>query len=781
MGVVYKAHDTLLDRFVALKFLPAHVSVNEETKARFLQEARAAAALNHAQICTIHGIEEEGTQIFIVMEYIEGGTLREKIPFAKVNDALSLAIQIGEALREAHAKGIVHRDIKADNIMLTSNGQAKVMDFGLAKLKGSLKLTKTSSTVGTLAYMAPEQIQGGDVDARSDIFSFGVVLFEMLIGHMPFRGEHEAAMMYSILNEQPASLLTLRPDFPAELDRIVQRSLEKDPEDRYQHVDDMVSELRKVQKQSARVTRPTSGEGPASSSGGRIPETRTIDQGLPESKTAGRPPGRTRLFIGLGVIVVVLAAGSIAYMAFFGRQQSIDSIAVLPFVNVRADSTIEYLSDGITENLINSLTQLSNLRVIPRSTAFHYKGRDVDPREVGNTLKVRSLLTGRVIQHGDELNIQLDLIDIATESQIWGAQYNRKLSDIAAVQQEIVRGVSQRLQPGLSGEEKTKMARGRTENAEAFQLYMQGRFYWNKRTPESLNASIGYFERAIEKDPGYALAYAGLADAYIVLSSRQVYPPTETFPRARTAALKALEINNELAEAHASLAGIIGEFDWDWSGAEREFKRSIELNPNYPTGHQWYAEYLSQLGRHQEALAEIRKAKELDPLSLIINTIVGWVYINNRQFDLGIEQCRRVFEMDSSFSPAQTQFINACVRKGMNDEELDEVNRVQAMQGVSRADIEAFNRAYKSDGLKGLARLRLTRLDATAKDKYTATSLYASNYAIIGEKERALQALEKCLEERDRGLVFLKTSPAYDGLRSEPRFIAILKKVGLDK
>jgi serine/threonine protein kinase/Tfp pilus assembly protein PilF len=765
MGIVYKAHDAELNRIVALKFLPHYLTSDSLEKERFYHEARAASALNHPNITTIHEVKEfenpatAGKQLYIAMEYVEGKTLKvliehEILPIKKV---LDIAIQVCDGLAAAHEKGIVHRDIKSENIMLTPKGQAKIMDFGLAKVKGSTKLTKEGSTLGTAAYMSPEQAQGEEVDYRSDIFSFGVVLYELLTGKLPFRGEHHAALMYSIINEEPPPIARFNEKVTPEIERIVSRALAKDKEDRYQHADDLLAELRHERKKleyaktgyvSAPITVPT----------------------MSASK---------RWKIGAGGLAAVIIIGLGIYFFIF-KTKAIDSIAVLPFINVNADSTLEYLSDGITENLINSLTQLSNLRVIPRSTAFHYKWKDIDPREVGNTLKVRSLLTGRVIQRGSELNIQLDLIDIKTEAQIWGAQYNRKLSDLASVQDEIVRGVSQKLQPGLSGAEKMKMSRGHTNNPEAFQLYMKGRFYWNKRTTEGMKASVGYFEQAIEKDPMYALAYAGLADAYLVLGSWTVYPKRETTPKAKTAVLKALEIDNELAEAHTSLAGVL-ENEWDWSGAEREYQRSIELNPNYPTGHQWYAEFLALLGRHQEALSEILKAQELDPLSLIINSSIGQIYNNDRQYDKAIEQCRKVFEMDSNFAPAQTYFQNAYFWKGMNNQELDEVNRIQMKAGTSRANIEAFNRIYRSAGSKGVARLYLTQLDTASKYMYISSYNYASAYAIIGEKERALHTLEKSIDEREHGLDFLKVDPAFDSLRSDPRFIAILKKVGLDK
>jgi serine/threonine protein kinase len=419
MGVVYKAHDTKLDRLVAMKFLPHHLTLNEAEQARFLQEARAASALNHPNVCTIYDIKEENNQQFIVMEFVDGTTMKQKVPIRKLQDALTFAVQIGEALREAHGKGIVHRDIKCENIMVNSKNHVKVMDFGLAKLKGSLKQTKTSSTAGTLAYMAPEQIQGGEVDARSDIFSFGVVLFEMITGHMPFRGEHEAAMMYSILNEEPETVLMGRPDSPPDIDRIIHRALEKDPEDRYQHIDDAVSELRKVQKQTTRVTHPSGATSPETTPTGRV------------SAGAGSPlhaKSRTRRLAALATFLVLLAAGAIGYVTLFVKHQSIDSIAVLPFENAGAEPNSEYLGDGIAESLINTLSRLSNLSVMSSSAVSHFKGKDIDPQKAGKDLGVKAVLRGRVTQRGDNLQISAELVDVSNNTHIWGQQYTRILS-----------------------------------------------------------------------------------------------------------------------------------------------------------------------------------------------------------------------------------------------------------------------------------------------------------------------------------------------------------------
>ena len=765
MGVVYKAQDTKLDRFVALKFLPPHVSVNEETKARFMQEAKAAAALNHAHICTIHGIEEVGTQMFIVMECIEGGTLREKLPFLKVNDALSIAIQIGEALQEAHSKGIVHRDIKADNVMLTSKGQAKVMDFGLAKLKGSLKLTKTSSTVGTLAYMSPEQIQGGEVDVRSDIFSFGVLFFEMLAGKTPFRGEHEAAMVYSIVNEQPESVHKYRKDISVEIDRIIHRALEKDPEDRYQSVADVVSELRLEQKNTARVTRPSA--------------PNALADVLVEAQPVVRSKKRIVLFSALGV--GVLAVALVGYL-LTGRHQAIDSLAVLPFENVGADPTTEYLSDGITESLINTLSQLSNLTVMSKSSVFHYKGKETDPQKAGKELGVKAVLVGRVVQRGDNLQISTELVDVSNNSHIWGEQYSKKLSDILTVQQEISKEISRQLSIKLVGEDEQRLAKRSTENTEAYQLYLRGRFHWNKRKADDLQKAVDYFNQAIAKDPGYALAYAGLASVYAIFPEYSGLLAKDFIQKTEMAVRKALELDATLGEPHAALGLVRHTYQWDWEGAEKEYRRAIELDPTSPTTHHWYSICLRQQGKFEEALSEIRRAHELDPLSLIISTNVGEALFHVQRDDLAKEQFDKTLELDPTFPLVHMDLGTWYVRQGKYDEAISEIQKVGKILGTnSPYGMGNLGYIYAKAGRKEEAISTLNQLLDVSKQGYAMSVQVASVYAGLGDKDKAFEWLGKGYHEQNRYLADLKTTFVWEDLRSDPRYMALLKKIGLAK
>jgi serine/threonine-protein kinase len=790
MGVVYKAHDTKLDRIVALKFLPHHLTANEAEKVRFLQEARAAATLNHPNVCTIYRIDEHEGQQFIEMEYVDGETLRKKVPVQKMDDVFRYAISIGEALQEAHSKGIVHRDIKCENIMVNSKNQIKVMDFGLAKLKGSLKLTRTSSTVGTLAYMAPEQIQGGEADARSDIFSFGIVLFEMLAGKTPFHGDHEAAMVYSIVNEEPEELSGYRADAPAEVQHVLARALEKDPEDRYQSAADMVSEIRRAQKQSGRVSRTSLADMPAgaasrtqrsaatlttpASAAGAVPP----GSGIGSTDAAPRTTGR-RMVVIAGAVLVLAAAG---YFLFMGKkstgEKQIDSIAVLPFTNEGADPNTEYMSDGITENIINSLTRLKKLRVVPRSTVFHYKGKDQDPQKAGTELHVSAVLTGRVSQRGGDLNIQTDLIDVQQQSQLWGKQYRRAVADLLSAQDEISNDVAVQLQLQLTGEEQKNLSKHGTDNVDAYQFYLKGRFYWNKRTADDINKGIDFFQQAIGKDPSYALAYAGLADCYVVLPQYSGLPSRDITPKARVASQKALEIDSSLAEAHASLAFTYEVLDWDYPAADREYRRAIELNPNYPTAHHWYAIFLADQGRFDESVQEAEKAYQLDPLSLIINNLKGSTLYWAGRYDEALAAQRHTIELDSTFNIARMFMGLALWQKKMYPEAIRELER----------SVELSKRRIEALGTLGCAYARLGRREdamkilAELKDKIPqGLDPYlhiAMVYAGLGEDDSACEYVEKALEIRSTFVHYIRVNRAFDGLHSNPRFIALEKRIG---
>ncbi len=764
MGVVYKAEDIKLRRIVALKFLPHHLDVNNTEQARFLQEAQTAATINHPHVCTVYDIHDEGGQQFIVMEYIDGTTLKAHMPAKSVQEALAYAVQIGDALKEAHAKGIVHRDIKSENIMVNAKNQIKVMDFGLAKLRGSLKLTRTSSTVGTLSYMAPEQLQGGEVDSRSDIFSFGVVIYELLTGRMPFHGEHEAAIMYSIVNEEPARLQSLRVDVSPELDRIVRRALEKDPEDRYQHVDDMVSELRRLQRQTTRVVRPQPAE--------------TLVEAA--QKPARTTPSKAWVKIAAaGVVVLALIAVGAWYFLSRTSDQTVTSMAVLPFVNSGGDPSKEYLSDGFTEGLINSLSRLPHMKMMSSSSVFRYKGKDIDPKVVGKELQVGAVLLGRIIQNNDALTVSVELVNTQDNSHIWGEQYERTLADLVTLQGTITRDISKQLNIALTGEQQQLLTQQMTGSSEAYQLYLKGRFYWFKRTSDGFTRAVQYFNQAIEKDPSFARAYAGLADAYAIMGAYSFIPPNESRDKALAAARRALEIDDRLAEAHTTMAVIYENYDWDWTKCEQEYRRAIELDPNYATAHQWYGEFLASTGKPEEAYTQIKKSIELDPLAPIHYASTYTVLIPLRRYDEAIQQQQKALEIDPRFPRAHgclawIYYAAGRLEDAAREAQIAVVNSDSGVEYLSELGL-----IYGRMGRRAEALSIRAILEQRAKSTYVDQSLFAAIHIGLGEYDEAFRLLGRAVDDHSTYLEYLKIDPALNGLRNDPRYTQLLKRVGL--
>jgi serine/threonine-protein kinase len=725
MGVVYKAQDTKLDRIVALKFLPQHLTSASVEKERFVQEAKSASALNHPNITTIHEIDEFEGQMFIVMEYCEGKTLKQIIEkeTLSIKKVLDIGIQICEGLAIAHEKGIVHRDIKSDNIMVTPRGQVKIMDFGLAKLKGATKLTTAGSTLGTAAYMSPEQASGEEVDCRSDIFSFGVVLYEMITGQLPFKGEHEAAMIYSILNETPEPLARYKANVQEGLQRIVDKAMEKNRDLRFQHVDDLRADLLKIKREF---------------------ETSRV---LPSTK----------------------------------KPQP--SIAVLPFINLSADKEQEYFCDGMAEEIINALSQVEDLRVVARTSAFSFRGKEIDIREIGKKLNVQALLEGSVRKAGNRVRITAQLINVVDGYHLWSERFDRDLADVFAIQDEISLAIVDKLKVKLLGDEKEKMLKRYTQNLEAYDLYLKGRYHWNRRTPEALKKAMAHFEQVIRKDPDYALAYAGLADCYSMLAQVYVLPPKEAFPKAKALASRALQIDETLAEAHTSLAFVLSTFDWDWAGAEREFRRAIELNPNYATAHQWFAMgLLVELGRTSEAIEEIHKALELDPLSLIINTAAGHVYLCAGREDKAVEQAEKILDMDSTFGFAHNILAFVNQRRGNYDEAVEGYLKGSSFAGfLSQQEVAILRETYASSGWTGFLRRQLEIMQFKAEQGQVLYYDIASLYARLDDTEKAIECLEKAYEEHDFSLSGLLTDHDFDRLRTDLRFTVLLKKIGLEE
>ena len=808
MGEVYLAWDSQLDRTVALKVLPADVASDQQRMQRFTQEAKAASALNHPNILTIYEVGQAGSARFIATEFIDGVTLRQHMADArmKTGEVLNIVMQIASALTAAHAAGIVHRDIKPENIMVRRDGYVKVLDFGLAKLAetqthrsdpeaATIVKTEPGIIMGTASYMSPEQARGQEVDARTDIWSLGVVIYEMITGRPPFEGQTFSDVISLILQKEPLALGRHALEVPTELERIIAKALTKDREERYQTAKDLLIDLKRLKQQlnvEAEIERTAAPKFSAGAIGTsrRSAAVQTVNQSAPASTSnaeyiAGEIK-RHKLGVGIAGVMLLAIIAAIAYFGYFARdsgpgREAITSIAVLPFVNASNNPDAEYLSDGISESLINSFSQVPKLRVVPRSTVFRYKGREVDPQTVGRELCVRAVLTGKLAQRGDTLSIQTELIDVEEGSQLWGAQYNRKLADILAVQEEISREISEKLRIRLSGEERKQLTKRYTENTEAYQLYLKGRYYWDKRTAEALKKGIDYFRQAIDMDPNYALAYAGLADTYNVLPIWTPIETKEAYPKAKSAALKALEIDDTLAEAHTSLAYALFRYDWDWSGAEREFKRGIELKPNYATAHQWYSFYLSAMGQLDEAIVEIKRAEDLEPLSLFINSDVGFALYRARQYDQAIAQLRKTIEIDPTFGYAHYQLGLVYEIKGMYDEAIDEMRKAVELSKNAPRLLGSLGHTYAVSGKRAEALDVLNQLKEKAKQEYVSAYLIALVYTGLGDKDQAFVWFDKACQDREWFMPKLKDDLRLDNIRSDPRFAGLLRCVGLSE
>jgi serine/threonine protein kinase/Tfp pilus assembly protein PilF len=773
MGVVYEAEDVRLGRHVALKFLPDELVSNPQALERFRREARAASALNHPNICTVYDIGEEGGKSFIVMELLEGMPLKARIeqkPMS-VEEVLDIGVQIADALETAHAAGIVHRDLKPANMFVTKRGQAKILDFGLAKVderelesaqsaptiaegaanvvSNPADLTSPGTTLGTVAYMSPEQARGEEVDTRTDLFSFGAVLYEMAAGVQAFTGATSALVFDAILNRPPAPLLRVKPSLPGELDRIVSKALEKDRDLRYQVASEMRADLKRLKREL------DSGKGLSSSS--------MSSMSLPAAAhpATGKFYSGWKFWAGAAIAVCLLAAATFFWLRT--NKSSISSVAVLPFANdMGADS--EYLADGITEDVINNLAQLPNMRVIARSTVFRYKGQNIDPQQVGQTLKVEAVLTGRISHHDNQVMVETDLVKVEDGTQIWGQQFTRGMQDVSSLQRDITQELTAALRSKFTGSDQQAAMTARSgENSEAYELSLQGRYHLLKRTPEDLQAAIDLYQRAIAADPSYADAYAGLAITYNIATGYIPNRAAEFDPKAQTAAQKALDLAPSLGEAHLAMA-MAKAVVWDWAGSEAEFQKALSLSPNSANVHYFYAFLvLVPQNRMREGLQEFRRALDLDPLSQIINTNYAVALMIDRQYDLAAVQFKRAQEIDPNFAVLNMRLAQFHAFRGDFESAKAEFDKSDTLGKVAwQLGREGFYRALG---------------EASAKTAGDPQGGFAA--AGLGDKEKTLKWLEHAAADDPSGIGVYFRRPEFDSLHGDSRFQALLKKMNL--
>jgi TolB-like protein/predicted Ser/Thr protein kinase/lipoprotein NlpI len=759
MGVVYKAEDTKLKRTVALKFLPPEPTHIQEVKERFMREAQAAAALDHPNICTVYEFDEAEGKAFISMAYIEGQSLRKKIEAGplELNEALKIATQIAEGLQEAHKKGVVHRDIKSANIMVTEKNQAKIMDFGLARTTGGSLLTKEGSTMGTIAYMSAEQACGEEVDHRTDIWSLGVVLYEMFSGQLPFKGERDQSVVYSILNEKPKPVSDLRSEIPMSIAQVMSKALEKNPDERYQQVEELLDDLKSI-------------------SAGIVPEE--IKVRLRKAKLVRRK--KAILYAGAAGLIIIAAV--IALSLFTGPAEAIDSIAVLPLENLTGDAEQEYFVDGVTDELIGQLAQIGALRVISRRTAMQYKGSEKSLPEIARELNVDAVVEGTVYQVGENVRIRVQLIDaLPEERNLWAHTYERAGTDVLVMYGEMARAIADNTKVELTSDEKTRLASARKVDPEAYEAYLKGMSHWYKLTPPDLDAALQYFESALEKDPDYALALTGIALVWIGRNQFGSVQPSVAVPKAQEAALKALELDNTLAEVHFVLAALRTWHDgeWNWKAAEKSFLRAIELNPNYPDARVYYSNLLCYLDRPDEALAQAERALELDPLNSLFMSIYGSVLLSLGRYDEATKQVRNALKTSPNDPVAHSILQEVYHIKGQYEQALAEAKATFTAWGQGPF-VEVIEQGYEKDGYAGAMRLAAETLEAFSQEAFISPFFIAFVYAASGDKEKSLEWLEKAYEIKDPNMPYIKGHGVIDNLlHDDPRFQDLQRRMNL--
>jgi serine/threonine-protein kinase len=808
MGEVYLAEDAQLRRRVALKILPGDLAANQDRMRRFIQEAQAAAALNHPNIAHIYEIGEAHGTNFIAMEFVDGKTLREKIHGEKseLKVLLKHLLQVAEGLAKAHASGIVHRDLKPDNIMITHEGHAKILDFGLAKLLE----TKPESTaemgeaatammpvqhstpgvvMGTVGYMSPEQAQAKTVDQRSDIFSFGCLLYEAATGRRPFGGDSIVDTLHKIIHDPAPAITDFNPSASPELQRVIRKCLAKEPDKRYQTIRDTANDLEElleemkgtseIERSVARSTNTVSSSGiDSTADDGRAESTGSVTS-LPALSAEYIVSGVKQHKLAAAIVVLVLVVGCVGlglYLRARTTQVAIESIAVMPFVNESGNADVEYLSDGMTETLISGLSKLPNLNVKPRSSVFRYKGKATDAKTIGKELNVQAILNGTVVQRGQELSLFVELIDVALDKVVWSQQYNRKQSDLVSLQTDIARDVSSKLKATMSGSDEAKLMKTYTANPEAYQLYLKGNYYRTKYTNEGYKKGIEFYRKAIEMDPNYALAYIGIAGAYLT-SSDWYLPPTDAMPKVKAAASKALELDNTLADAHTYLGANANWYEWDWSTGERELKLAIELDPANAEAHHQYGFYLEMMGRTDQAVSEMEKAQRLAPLDINLNSDLAAAYVYAGEFDRAIDRARSTIEIDPNYWLSHVILGIAYERKGQFTDAVTELEKAHSLEnGPWVAGYLGY--VYAAAGKKAEAQKVLAELTDLSKRQYIPAYTVAFIYAGLNDKDHAFEWLNKGYKEHS-GLALMKVETTFDNLRGDPRFKEMLKRMNL--
>jgi TolB-like protein/tRNA A-37 threonylcarbamoyl transferase component Bud32/Tfp pilus assembly protein PilF len=754
MGVVYKAQDTKLKRTVALKFLPPELTHISEVKERFMREAQAAAALDHSNICTVYEFDEADGKAFISMAYIGGQSLKKKIESGlfEISEALRIATQVAEGMQEAHKKGVVHRDIKSANIMVTEKGQAKIMDFGLARITGTTLVTKEGMTMGTIAYMSPEQARGEEVDHRTDIWSLGVVFYEMFSGQLPFKGEHDQAVVYSILNEQPKSIIDLRSETPMSLEQVVSKALEKNPDERYQHIEELLDDLRSISE-------------------GIEPEG--IRARLWKAKLLRRKRAIFYACIACSLIVITV----IALGLFTGGAAAIGAIAVLPFENLTGDLEQEFFVDAATDELIGQLAQIGAWRVISRRSVMQYKGANKPLPEIAQDLGVDAVVEGTVLHVGDSVRIRVQLIEaLPEERNLWAQTYDRDLADVLVMYKEMARAIVDKTGVKLTPQEETILASTRQVNPEAYEAYTKGMFHFYKLTSQDLELAFQYFELALEKDPDYALAYVGIAHVWGGRQQQGLVSASEAGPKAQAARLKALELDDTLADVHYTFATQRTWGEWDWEGAEEAYERAIELNPNYPDPRAYYSQFLFMMNRPQEAMVQIERALELDPFSAVFRSLYAWDLMYAHRFDDAVEHLQETLRTSPTDQLTLSALKSAYHLKGMHEEALEIWRTWFTVLGDGESQ-DALTSGYEEGGYSGALNRMAEVLIARSRTTYVTPWQVATLYTRAGKNDEALEWLERAYEAHDSNMPYISIDPIFDGLRDDTRFQDLMRRM----